>query len=146
MELNFPVADDFVTMCDVYEKQTSCFVVNPEVQKMKDIVSQELKMAEIDYDTRTATLKIHKILLDNGSLYKRRIRFYMTDMSKHRECHYRIKNIVSVVAESNGYEVVYYKMDCYNKINEVCCLVPRSEFKNDYNYENAKHFTFYKTY
>lgn len=140
MEFKFPTADEFLTMCNNNRQQKCCFSVTPDIKIMRDRVIQELKMTEIEHDITTVALKIHKTMLDTGTFSKRKIRFYMSEMSKHVECHVLIMNIISEVADNNGYVAVFYEIDRCNKKNPVCYLVPASEFVEGHRYEDIKQY------
>lgn len=137
MNLTFPTSKEFLAMCED-KKNNSEFSKEEETRELGEKITQELKMIQIDSDMKAVELKIYRMILDGHSLHRRRIRVFMNDLSKYRECHVWIMEIITKLADNNGYKAVFYDRECpgyggHGLITyTVCCLIPISEYTDDY--------------
>lgn len=137
--MELPKSEEFLAQCDLYKEQG--YIYDPvENNKTLEQIKQELKLVEMeqDMDVKKITLKINTEVYNTNVLYKRKICFSMDDLSKHKECHKQISDIVSKIAHEKGYKAHFYEIEdrCrYDYIyHPMCVFVPISEYdENNYD-------------
>lgn len=135
MNLAFPTSKEFLAMC---ENENSSSFLKKDTRDLGEKIAQELKMIQIDSDMKAVELKIYRMILDGNSLHRRRIRLFMNDLSKHKECHVWIMDIINKLADDNEYKAVYYDIEYPGYGGHgiityaVCCLIPISEYTDNY--------------